>query len=1292
MAAETTFELGFGTTFDPTNLETGLSKALARAEKETENSAAKQVAAVAKGALKEVKSIKAAENKKIEERKKSTQEQIELIRAMPDLTEAQKKRKIKAAEEAGREDVAKLERNLQTRLRLLQESVTDEVNLINEGAELKSRIDAVYESAQKEIEIKREAASAGIEERKKAAEEEIAAIQARTDLSEAEKQKQVEAVREAEQQKIEAVKSGLQEQIAKVKASTDARVKIIRDGARRERREIENGNRNNLRGIKDFGKGASQAMGGIGASMKKLAMGPVGIGAAVVLAGKQVKRFLNQTAEAWRVEEQAQIALAAAARNNPYLNDRGVHQLRQFANEMQRLTGIDNVQVMGAQTRLAALGRNQQEIEQIVRTAADIAATGLMSYDQAVDELSQSFSGFTRRLERMFPELKNLTEEAKMAGGAVTAIAESVSGMAEQAMQTGTGSVIAYRNAVEALRRSMGQDWETATRGFRIWATNTINRLTQMREVSRETREAAVNLQQEWARVGDGGPDEGVIRAQLRDAEAQLNAIQDSALRAATTAEDAGERMRAAFTLEGILQQLQIALTPWRDHSAHFVRDVEDIAANVENLREQVGLLDAIDRAVTVAERAVNAAEAEGSARAADAARRALEAAERARAAADAASAETHARAIEAEIQYIERLEEQGRIRAENLEYLEQEIEMIMQKAQIEGRGTRTLEVQRRVLNARINAYTNLVRQIGAAGEAERRTLEELQREYLRLEIETANRLQEDNLRGLENRRREIEILAELEGRATDSIRTQNELLDANINAYQNQMRILRDLIDGTREEEAARRAALEVQWRQYAQEKQTARAQRERLQEMIRLQDEVNQQARRLHEESLRGFNERLQNQSDARLVQIAMEDAERQGANRVEIEKEADRAIAFNRRQAFDRMLAEERRVHKEAIANADTTEARIEFERKFAFWQLEIHRRTADEIHDIYTEMMEGVYGRGARERVQNLSDMQIEQLNRVRDAYIAAIEARAQDEIRAEIRNGGFISPDDRARIEDSARQEIDAIHRRFAEKGVLIEEDRARRIKEINRQMVDDILAGFDRFLAATQTIANNINTIWTNSVNKQTQERLRANDEMDQSDEQRAANEQRILKKAAYERFKADLAAWTANVTLATAKAGLAVLQALASAPAPANIPAVILATLKGGTQVAAIASAKPTMPRFHAGGQVPGRIGQDVQVMAQGREIFIQPAQWKNTMQAMANLANMAYRPAAPAYNVSVVNNMGREARVSQSIDPKGIAFTIDQIVRDGISKGRYDGAFNQRDMRNDGRGLGTF
>ena len=54
-----------------------------------------------------------------------------------------------------------------------------------------------------------------------------------------------------------------------------------------------------------------------------------------------------------------------------------------FANEMQRTTGIDNVQVLQTETRLALLGRIQDQIHRIIKTTTDVAAAGAMSYDEA---------------------------------------------------------------------------------------------------------------------------------------------------------------------------------------------------------------------------------------------------------------------------------------------------------------------------------------------------------------------------------------------------------------------------------------------------------------------------------------------------------------------------------------------------------------------------------------------------------------------------------------------------------------------------------------------------------------------------------------------------------------------------------------------------------------------------------------------------------------------------------------------------------------------------------------------
>jgi len=539
--------------------------------------------------------------------------------------------------------------------------------------------------------------------------------------------------------------------------------------------------------------------------------------------------------------------------------------------------------------------------------------------------------------------------------------------------------------------------------------------------------------------------------------------------------------------------------------------------------------------------------------------------------------------------------------------------------------------------------------------------------------------------------------LAELEGRATDSIRTQNELLDANINAYQNQMRILRDLIDGTREEEAARRAALEVQLRQYAQEKQTARAQRERLQEMIRLQDEVNRTVIRIHDDITQYLNEH-EYQETLRRITATREGIEGDSRQRrLSLEMAADTKYAEFRLGLLKETIAEEMRLleqARDAAGENGNADRMRELDAQFTLMQESAHIRTVNRIKTLYAEMMEGIYGRGAEERIRSLYNMQIAELRKVMDERISQEERWRNFAIDFED------DPHRRANLERDKQEAIEEIRREFGDREVAARENVNRRIEELNRQMVDNMLSEFDRFLAATQAIANNINTIWTNNIDRQTQEKLRANDTMVQSDEERAAKEREILKRAALERYKAELFAWTANVTFATAQAGMATLTAFAEAlkgtgpagPAIAAINAALVAAVSA-TKVAAVISAKPNPPRFHTGtASVPGRTGQEVPAILMAGETVLPQGDFRNVMQAFANLANMAYRPAAPAYKVDIHNTASRDVKASASFDADGLKVVIKKLVGNEIANGGFDNDFNKRDMRNNGRGLGTF
>jgi hypothetical protein len=188
-------------------------------------------------------------------------------------------------------------------------------------------------------------------------------------------------------------------------------------------------------------------------------------------------------------------------------------------------------------------------------------------------------------------------------------------------------------------------------------------------------------------------------------------------------------------------------------------------------------------------------------------------------------------------------------IKDKNQESLDKQIKQIQKQAQLEGKSVQSAEIQKKLLDARVSAYLSLIQEIGDAGEAEKRVFADLQAEYTQMELETANRLQEDNLKNLEDQKRVITEKAELEGRTTNSLETQRELLDAEVQSYGNQLDILRKLIDGTKEEETARRAALQASWDQYRSEQMTAEEQKRRLIELAKAQSDFSNIASSLYD-----------------------------------------------------------------------------------------------------------------------------------------------------------------------------------------------------------------------------------------------------------------------------------------------------------------------------------------------------------------------------------------------------------------------------------------------------------
>ena len=184
---------------------------------------------------------------------------------------------------------------------------------------------------------------------------------------------------------------------------------------------------------------------------------------------------LNDTA---LVQIKAEKQLETAAKNNPYLNAQSVSQLKNFASELQNIGTIGDEQLLPLMAQLAAAGRTQAEIQEIMSAALDVSASGVMSMESAVKNLNKTFSGLSGELGESVPQIKNLTKEQLKNGEAVKVIAEQYKGMAEETAKA-TGSGIQLSNAVGDLKEQLGMGWAKIIAPVQRLFTNLVNKVTE---------------------------------------------------------------------------------------------------------------------------------------------------------------------------------------------------------------------------------------------------------------------------------------------------------------------------------------------------------------------------------------------------------------------------------------------------------------------------------------------------------------------------------------------------------------------------------------------------------------------------------------------------------------------------------------------------------------------------------------------------------------------------------------------------------------------------------------------
>lgn len=235
------------------------------------------------------------------------------------------------------------------------------------------------------------------------------------------------------------------------------------------------------------------------------------VGAAVgvaVAAIKKANAVIKETSDLYKVQATAEKQLEVAAKNNPYLNDTSVVQLKAYASELQAVSTVGDEQLLPMMAQLAAAGRTQAEIQDIMSAALDVSASGMMSLDSAVTALNKTYSGTAGQLGNQITAIKTLTKEELQSGKAVEIIAQQFKGMAKDTAEL-TGSSEQLKNAIGDYKELLGETFEGAFAPMRRWFTEVIKKHTDAKKAAREHRKAVRNIYDE----------EGEIKADAKESD-----------------------------------------------------------------------------------------------------------------------------------------------------------------------------------------------------------------------------------------------------------------------------------------------------------------------------------------------------------------------------------------------------------------------------------------------------------------------------------------------------------------------------------------------------------------------------------------------------------------------------------------------------------------------------------------------------------------------------------------------------------------------------------------------------
>lgn len=283
------------------------------------------------------------------------------------------------------------------------------------------------------------------------------------------------------------------------------------------------------KGLKDLNKKLGDAEQNINKSTKTTGkftqalknMNPATIAAGAAVAGvavavKKTVDVLNDCEKAYKVQIKAEQSLAIAAKNNPYLNDESVHNLRNFASELQSVSEIGDEVSIKVMSQLAATGRTEEEIIQIMSAAADMAAVTGEDIASAATKLNATLNGNAGQLGRQITEINNLSKAELESGKAIEIVARQYKDAARSTADVN----VQLSNSWGDFKENIGRGWSNVTQPVKQFFLDVLNSINEATAKTNALKDAGAKDAAGTATAAD-------TKILLDDAQNRLNQLKE---------------------------------------------------------------------------------------------------------------------------------------------------------------------------------------------------------------------------------------------------------------------------------------------------------------------------------------------------------------------------------------------------------------------------------------------------------------------------------------------------------------------------------------------------------------------------------------------------------------------------------------------------------------------------------------------------------------------------------------------------------------------------------------------